>query len=349
MVAIGINGYGTIGKRVADAIECQPDMHVAGVVKVSPDRGATLARTRAFSLYTPDARTQNTFERAGFTVAGTLADLIDRADIIVDATPGGVGAEQVPYYRDAGIPYILQGAESADLVDESFCTRTNGSDCRSAGSLRVVSCNTTGLARTITALGKAGSIETVHGTLIRRGGDPTQQERGPINDIIPTSGSSHHGRDLMTVIPQLAVKTNAVTVPTTLMHVHSLSIAYQDAPELARIKQALKVTPRVVVVPEDRGLDATAALRDWGSDHGRPRGDIWETCVWDASIDVDDGQVTLFQAIHQESIVIPETIDAIRTLAGEDPGVSADTTDSILGIGTLGDANELRTPVVPAE
>ena len=33
---IAINGYGTIGKRVADAVTAQDDMEIAGVVKTSP-------------------------------------------------------------------------------------------------------------------------------------------------------------------------------------------------------------------------------------------------------------------------------------------------------------------------
>jgi glyceraldehyde-3-phosphate dehydrogenase (NAD(P)) len=33
MIRVGVNGYGTIGKRVADAGAAQPDMELAGVAK----------------------------------------------------------------------------------------------------------------------------------------------------------------------------------------------------------------------------------------------------------------------------------------------------------------------------
>lgn len=33
MKSIGINGYGTIGKRVADAVSAQDDMKIVGVTK----------------------------------------------------------------------------------------------------------------------------------------------------------------------------------------------------------------------------------------------------------------------------------------------------------------------------
>jgi len=34
MIKVGINGYGTIGKRVAEAVTLQDDMEIVGIVKV---------------------------------------------------------------------------------------------------------------------------------------------------------------------------------------------------------------------------------------------------------------------------------------------------------------------------
>jgi glyceraldehyde-3-phosphate dehydrogenase (NAD(P)) len=36
-VRVAINGYGTIGKRVADAVAAQPDMTLVGVAKTRPN------------------------------------------------------------------------------------------------------------------------------------------------------------------------------------------------------------------------------------------------------------------------------------------------------------------------
>ena len=38
-----INGYGSIGKRVADAVSMQDDMEIIGVTKTKPDFEARLA------------------------------------------------------------------------------------------------------------------------------------------------------------------------------------------------------------------------------------------------------------------------------------------------------------------
>lgn len=46
MKAVAINGYGTVGKRVADAIAQQDDMKVIGVSKTRPDFEARMALKR---------------------------------------------------------------------------------------------------------------------------------------------------------------------------------------------------------------------------------------------------------------------------------------------------------------
>ena len=45
-VKVAINGYGTIGKRVADAIDAQDDMEVVGVTKTGPSFGCEMALRR---------------------------------------------------------------------------------------------------------------------------------------------------------------------------------------------------------------------------------------------------------------------------------------------------------------
>jgi dihydrodipicolinate reductase len=36
-IRVGVNGYGVIGKRVADAVHAQPDMHLVGVADIVTD------------------------------------------------------------------------------------------------------------------------------------------------------------------------------------------------------------------------------------------------------------------------------------------------------------------------
>lgn len=56
-VKVGINGYGVIGKRVADAVTLQPDMELVGIADVATDHRIQLAASRGYAIFgaTPDA------------------------------------------------------------------------------------------------------------------------------------------------------------------------------------------------------------------------------------------------------------------------------------------------------
>ena len=73
MLQVGVNGYGTIGKRVADAVRAQPDMTIAGVTKTSPDFAADGARAAGYPLYACDEESVDEFHAAGLAVDGTVA------------------------------------------------------------------------------------------------------------------------------------------------------------------------------------------------------------------------------------------------------------------------------------
>ena len=67
---------------------------------------------------------------------------------------------------------------------------------------------------------------------------------------------------------------------------------------------------------------------------GRSRNDLYEVMVFDDSIKVYDNELWLKYAVHQEAIVVPENIDAIRAAMCifDDPIKSIEKTDSSLGI-----------------
>jgi glyceraldehyde-3-phosphate dehydrogenase (NAD(P)) len=337
MLQVGINGYGTIGKRVADAVAAQPDMEVCGVAKASPDFGADGAVRRGYPLYVAIEERESAFREAGFDPAGTSSDLIEESDVVVDAAPGGIGAKNLPAYDAADTPAILQGKEDDDLVDTSFNARANFDEAVGADYVRVVSCNTTGLSRLIAPLEEAYGIEKVRATLVRRGGDPEQTDRGPINDILPDPITlpSHHGPDVNTIFPDLAIDTMGLKVPATMMHMHSLNLELAGEPDAEEVRDLLEAQSRIFVIPGDMAIDGTGKLREYARDADRPRGDLWENCVWGDSITVEGSDLYLFQAIHQESDVIPENVDAIRAVTGlADKDESMALTEEALGIGT---------------
>ncbi|PSQ19938.1 type II glyceraldehyde-3-phosphate dehydrogenase [Halobacteriales archaeon QS_8_69_26] len=340
MIAVGINGYGTIGKRVADAVREQPDMRVRGVAKTSPNHEAELAVENGLPLYGAVEDRLDLFEEAGIELAGTVDVLVADSDVVVDATPSGIGAQNRELYEEHDTPALFQGGEDAEVADVSFNARSNYGEAVDADYVRVVSCNTTGLSRLVAPLRKEYGVEKVRATLVRRGGDPAQSGRGPINDILPDPVTlpSHHGPDVKTVFPDLDIDTLGLKVPATLMHMHSVNVTLSTGATAPEVRDLLAGEDRIHVIPEDTGIDGAGALKEYALDRGRPRGDLWENCLWGESVTTEDGpggtDLYLFQAIHQESDVVPENVDAIRAVTGAaDREESMATTDENMGMG----------------
>ncbi|MEC7706725.1 MAG: type II glyceraldehyde-3-phosphate dehydrogenase [Candidatus Thermoplasmatota archaeon] len=322
LIRVAINGFGTIGKRVADAVDAQDDMEVAGVTKTGPSFGCDLAVRKGFPLYCThdDSDRIAAFAEGGYECQGGLSDLLASADVVVDCAPGKRGAENLPKYKAAGIKHIFQGGEKHDLTGLSYTSCANHNANLDATGTRVVSCNTTGLSRTLVPLFEACGSLKVECTMIRRAADPGDSSKGPINAIKPVlKVPSHHGPDLMTVKPEIEINSLAVAVPTTIMHVHAIIADLPSGHGMTTesILELWGVTPRVLLMSGsgDR-LTTTAEVMEMARDIGRKWGDLHEVFVWEDAVSLMDDRLYYFQAIHQESDVIPENIDCIRALTG---------------------------------
>ncbi|WP_457742995.1 phosphorylating glyceraldehyde-3-phosphate dehydrogenase [Thermococcus sp.] len=311
-VKVGVNGYGTIGKRVAYAITRQDDMKLIGVTKTKPDFEAYHARDLGIPVYAASEEFLPRFEKAGFEVVGTLSDLLNEVDVIVDATPGGMGLRNRVLYEKAGVKAVFQGGEKASTAEISFVAQANYEKALGKDYVRVVSCNTTGLTRTLSAI--QDYIDYVYAVMIRRAADPNDTKRGPINAITPSvTVPSHHGPDVQTVIP-INIETSAFVVPTTLMHVHSIMIELKKPVEAKDIVDIFENTTRVLLFEKEKGFDSTAQLIEFARDLHREWNNLYEIAVWKESISVRGNRLFYIQAVHQESDVVPENIDAIRAM-----------------------------------
>jgi len=338
VVRVGVNGYGTIGRRVAHAVFLQEDMELVGVVKTKPDYAALQAARAGIDLYVPDESYTRAFEEQGLEVRGTLHDLLSKVDVIVDATPGGTGAKYKPVYEKAGVPVVFQGGEKASVAEVSFNTLCNYKDALGKRSVRVVSCNTTGLLRIICTIHRAFGVESVRAVIVRRAADPKEIKRGPVNSIVldPPVLPSHHGEDVRSVLPWLDIVTAAVVVPTTLMHVHHVTMKLSKPVARSDVVSLLEGAPRILLVNTKRtGIKSTAELVE-AAREVRRRADVPELVVFEDSITTRGNELMLFQAVHQESIVVPENIDAIRAMMrlAQSPEESMKLTDSSLGLGS---------------
>ncbi|WP_214083831.1 type II glyceraldehyde-3-phosphate dehydrogenase [Methanoculleus sp.] len=341
MIKVAINGYGTIGKRVADAVAAQPDMEVIGVSKTSVSAEAYIAKERGYPLYIADLSKKPAFEKAGIEVAGDVDAMLKAADIIVDATPGGVGEKNRPIYERLGKKAIFQGGEEHEVAGFSFNAHANYNEAAGKQFARVVSCNSTGLVRVIHALDQAFGVARVRAVMVRRGADPDDVKRGPIDAIVlnPATIPSHHGPDVKTVLPQIDIVTLAMIVPTTFMHMHSIQMDLKKETTREEVLKVFEDHSRIGLVRKATGIKSNAQLREYTQDLGRPRTDLWENGVFEESVSVLDGkEFYCFQAIHQEADVIPENVDCIRALMGtvKDPQESIRMTDKALGLVAIG-------------
>src|SRR5659263_353809 len=333
---VAINGYGTIGKRVADAVAAQDDMEIVGVVKTKPSFEAQIAKKKGYNIYTPYNENIAEFKKSKIDVSGTLEELLEEADIVIDATPGGMGEEYKKLYQKHGVKAIWQGGEDHELTGFSFNSEANYQNALGRDFIRVVSCNTTGLVRVLYPLDTAFGIKKARVTLMRRAADPNDIKTGPINALIPDPIKlpSHHGPDVNSILPDIDITTMAVKTSTTLMHLHALNIELKRACNDADVISVFEKRPRIRLVSGKDRIKSTAEAMEFAKDLGRPRGDMWENVVWKDSIAINKGELYFFQAIHQESDVVPENVDAIRSLLEieKDGAKSIRKTNKALGI-----------------
>lgn len=335
-VRVAINGYGVIGKRVADAVALQDDMRVAGVADTVTDYRIRLAVAKGYALYGATAEAQKAMAEAGLPVKGGLEDLLAETDVVVDCTPKKVAARNRELYAANKVKSIFQGGEKHELTGYSFVAEANYAGAVGRDTLRVVSCNTTGLCRIAQGFHARGLIKQFRAVLIRRGTDPWESHAGGlINTLEPEPHvPSHQGPDAQTVIPGLPVVTMAAKGPFNLSHIHFAMIETTRDVSREEVLDILRQTPRVAFVRASEGVAALNSVIEMMRDLGRPRADLWEVAVWEDSLSVQGTEVFLTYQVHNEAIVIPETVDAIRAMTGleKDGARSIAKTNAALGI-----------------
>ncbi|NNK63896.1 MAG: type II glyceraldehyde-3-phosphate dehydrogenase [Gemmatimonadetes bacterium] len=338
-IRVAVSGYGVIGKRVADAVDAQPDMALVGVADVATDWRIAVARRKGYAVFGATQGAMEKMAQTGLDPAGGLDDLVVDSDVVVDCTPKGVAASNAERYRRLGVPFIVQGGEKHSVTGHSFSAESNYASAVGRTATRVVSCNTTSVVRTLSALKRAGLLGPARGTLLRRATDPWESHLGGImNTLVPEpSIPSHQGPDARTVDPDLDVVTMAVKVPQTLGHLHYWSVRLTRPSNREEVLDAFRSSTRIALIKDADGLGAVNAVKELMLDIGRPHGDLYEVALWADMLSVEGSEAFYAYMVDNQAIVIPETIDAIRALAGTEPEAaeSIRRTDEALGIGAL--------------
>lgn len=340
MVKVVVAGVGTIGKRVAEAVRKQDDMELYGVADVSQTGGLRTVLSEEGPLHGTDLYASNkdgkeNLKEQGFYVEGLLEDQLDEVDVVVDCTPPGVDeANKENMYEPNDVKAVFQGGAPDDIAEVKFNADANYEEARGEDFVKVVSCNTTSLSRTMSIVDERFGVENATANLVRRGGDIPQDGRGPINSTIPvTEVPSHHGPDVQAVMPELDITTLAVKVPVTFGHVHMVTVDLEEDISEEEAIQAFEDQPRVRLINAGEGYDSTGKVHEMMRDLERPRSDMPEAGVWRETVDVQDGKLRWIHMVHQESIVVPDNIDAIRAMFEmEDKETSIGKTNETMNI-----------------
>ena len=340
-IKVAINGYGVIGKRVADAVALQDDMELTGVCDVITDWRIRIAVKKKFPIYAASSEAAEVMHQVGITLAGELNKLLEEVDIIIDCTPKKISATNVVLYKNAGKKYIVQGGDKHQTTNHSFNAETNFESAINLKSTRVVSCNTTSILRVMGALKKGGILKSARGTLLRRATDPWESHQsGIMNTLLPEPNiPSHQGPDALSVDPSLDIITAAVLVPETLSHLHYWTIKLSRPVSKEEVLKIIEDnSTRIALINYSDGLMSNNTIKEFLLDIGRSRADMYEVALWKDMLTIVNDELFLAYVVDNQAIVIPETIDAIRALTG----IETDATKSILKTNqSLGISNKL--------
>ena len=293
-------------------------MELVGIADLAPTISlrALVERGMPYDLYCAIPGKEKALEDEGIPVSGTLEELVQKVDIVLDATSPGVGAKNKALYEKHGKKAIFQGGEKNDIVDVFFHGYANFEKGVDKDFLKLTSCNTTGLIRTVHWLDQAVGVEKAAITIIRRVADPGDTFRGLTNNLMIEAVPNHQAVDLMTIMPH--VDCTGVLVHTPVTHGHIISIVAKTKKDISP-EEAIalfKTHPRMKVVKISDGFDSNGAFFRYARDKGNMRADMYEVGIWEETVAKSGDDLIFSINIPQEAITIPETMDAIRAATG---------------------------------
>lgn len=336
-IKVGVAGYGVIGQRLADGVALQGDMELVGIADLAPTLSILALKEKGmpYDLYLVEGADRSQFEEKNIPISGSFEDLVSQVDIMLDSSPGGVGKKNKAIYERLGKKAVFQGGESNEVADVFFHGYASYDKGVGQDYLKLTSCNTTGLIRAVDCLDKAFGVEKVAITIIRRVADPGDYHRGLTNALMVDKAPSHQALDLMTIMPH--VEATGILIHTPVTHGHIITVLAKGKEKITKdmAMEAFGRHPRIRIVRIDDGFKGNASLFRYARDLGNPRGDMYEIALWEDTI-VESGDDIMFAInIPQESVTIPETIDAIRAAMRmqENGEEGTSETNKYLGIG----------------
>ncbi len=335
-VKVGVAGYGVIGNRLAAGVVAQDDMELVGVADVAPTLAvrALVERGMPFALFAALPGAENALAGAGVPVSGSFDDLLGEVDVMLDAAPGGIGAENKVKYLEHGVKAVFQGGESGDVADVFFHGTANYERGLGVDYLKLTSCNTTGLVRAVDAVHQAAGVSKTFMTIVRRVADPGDTHRGLVDVLQVEPIPNHQAVDLMHIIPEIEATGMLIHAPVTHGHIITISVTPERKMSVDEALAAFRAYPRIKVVRIAEGFNSNSSLFQWARYMEYPRADMYEIGLFEEMVGRSGDDLVFAINIPQEAVTIPETIDAVRaSMEMQSSGADAvAATDRNLGI-----------------
>jgi glyceraldehyde-3-phosphate dehydrogenase (NAD(P)) len=279
-------GTGTIGEPLTGLLALQRER--LGVDEVTfhkrtpllTDRSKVTNLIRRGAKLCVDEDARQGFREIGIEPAYETHEALERASVVIDCTPSGVGqANKVKFYEkyaDNTLGFIAQGSEFG--FGKMYARGINDQALERGKEkfLQVVSCNTHNLAVLINriAIADEGPDNLVEGRFlcIRRANDISQDGK-----FIPSPqvGShkddqfgTHHARDAHHLFRTLGFRLNlfssALKVNTQYMHTVYFSIRVRKPTTRERVQEVLENDPLVAVTHKTSANKIFSFGRDYG-------------------------------------------------------------------------------------
>lgn len=309
MTRVAVLGAGVIGKRLAAVLVQDADVTLAGIAIRGP---AIFALARPdLPYYAADADAISRLEKAGISMRGSLDDLLDACDVIVDCGPSGTARSRAAAYRAHSVRRVFCGGERHPGLGPLVHSALNP-EVASAATVRLLSCNTTALARVLAAVG-AEAVRRLDATIVRCCTDSDKAGKGITNGVAIHPGPTHHAHDLSELVPGVALRTVAMTAPMTAGHVIRAQLRLADGFRAQTALDRLAAEPRISLLYHSRPL-STAELKAATDRRWHNRYEL--TVLPIAHPEADE--LDLWLALDNEAITLPEAVDVLRLA---DPGV----------------------------
>ena len=303
-----VNGYGSIGSRIIQFIKDDPEIQILGVGKYSPDTKVDEAVSNGFQVYVPKSK-EDSFKK--FTIAGNIENILDECDLVIDASPSGVGFKnKMDLYEPKNLMAIYQGGESIigenAVSDLLFNSRVNYLDAFEKRHVMQGSCNVTGMGKILEPLRKkyGSKIKRFDVTLVRRWADIEQTDKSVI-DTIELTQSPHHGDDVKSYFGKDSpLFVRAIKVPTRQMHLHIMDVRFDgNAPSSDEIHDLFQDEFGVAVLWTANG---TRDIREFANTMNFSFKDTNMVHIHaNMTVSIDD-TIQIMYSDDQTGIVIPE-------------------------------------------